>query len=244
MILLFLAWGSFLNVVAYRLIRGESLFFPRSHCPSCKCIIAWYDNIPLVSFFLLHGRCRSCSAAISLLYPAIEAFTVLILTALIYHVEPSYWLAYGIFFSALIVTIRTDLETMLISRYVTLYAMPLGWLASAMQALPIPWWASIAGSLFGFLFLYTIAKGFTLLTGKEGMGMGDVELLAFIGAFIGPFGCWITLIIGSTLGALCGITYMIKVGHTAGIKIPFGPFLAIGAITYTLYSNFFISFFL
>lgn len=130
---------------------------------------------------------------------------------------------------------------MLISRYVTIFAIPLVWLLSYLDFLPITLTESIIGSLFGYSFLYAIAKIFTWFTGKEGMGQGDFELLAFIGAFIGPLGCWITLLIGSTCGSLLGLTYLAIYKPSASVRIPFGPFLALGAILYTLLQLYFIA---
>lgn len=161
-------------------------------------------------------------------------------------VPSKFHFGYFIFFSALIVTIRTDLEKMLISRYVTLFLIPLGWLLSASALIsihgliPISLSESILGTLIGYLLLYAIAKIFYWRTGKEGMGQGDLELLAFIGSFTGPFGCWITLLLSSTIGAIYGIGCIVLAKQKSTIKIPFGPFLALGAMLFVLYQDFFI----
>ena len=244
MIPFFLIWGSFLNVVAYRIVRGLSIVAPRSYCPHCKNTIAWYDNIPVASFLLLGGKCRSCKQPISLLYPFIEIITVISMCMLFSLVSSKFLIGYFIFFSALIVTIRTDLEKMLISRYVSLYLIPLGWFLSWFSfgthgLIPISLTQSILGSIIGYLLLYTIAKIFFWRMGKEGMGQGDLELLAFIGAFTGPFGCWITLLLSSSIGALYGIGCILFSSQKGSIKIPFGPFLAFGAMIFVLYQNFF-----
>ena len=162
---------------------------------------------------------------------------------LFYQISSSYWFSYFIFFSALIVTIRSDFETFLISRYMTLALIPVGWLCSFTGLLPIGILQSITGTLFGYFILFTVARFFLWASGKEGMGQGDLELIAFIGSFLGIFGCWITLIIASQLGALFGIGTMIVLKQTRDIKIPFGPFLAFGAILFVLFQNFFINFF-
>jgi len=237
----FLCWGSFLNVVAYRLIRGENLAFPRSHCPRCNAPIAWYDNVPVLSWILLQGKCRDCHEAISLLYPIIELLTAVSLTLLYLVVPHLFFPAYFIFFSALIVSFRSDIETMLISQWVTLFILPLGPLFAFMHLLPITPLESLAGAALGYLFLWLIAKIFNLLTRKEGMGAGDFELLAFIGAFIGVIGCWLTLLIASILGSFIGII-LIKLKGQRSMKIPFGPFLVVGAIIVTL-SRYLFSFF-
>lgn len=231
-------------MLGYRLVRGISIVFPYSYCPSCKHSLAWYDNIPLISFIFLRGKCRYCEKPISLLYPFIELLTVLVMLGLFYLIDSHYWFSYFIFFSALIVTIRTDFETMLISRYTTLFLIPLGFVLSIMGLLPITLSQSIIGTLFGYFFLYSIAKTFFWYTNKEGMGQGDLELLACIGSFTGFLGCWITLMLASTIGALCGITYMIISGQRHSVKIPFGPFLALGAIAFVLFQNYFFTIFL
>lgn len=234
-------WGSFLNVVGYRLIRGKSLIAPRSYCPHCKHTIAWYDNVPLVSYILLGGKCRNCKQRISLLYPFIELLTALVMTALIYFITSDYWFGYFLFFSALIVTIRSDFETMLISRYVTLFAIPIGWGLSLFGFLPNTILQSILGTLIGYSLLFAIAQIFYWFTKKEGMGQGDLELLAFIGAFTGPFGCWISLLLGSVIGSIFGIGTMIILKQTQNVRIPFGPFLAMGALIFVLLQDYFIA---
>lgn len=182
----------------------------------------------------LGGTCRYCKAPISYLYPLIEAITALTLVLLVNLVASSYWAGYCIFFSALIVTIRTDLEQMLISRYVTLMLIPFGWILSAIDWLPLTLYESVLGSLIGYTILYVIAVTFKAITRKDGMGQGDLELLAFIGAFTGPLGCFVTLTIASTAGALFGLIYgAIKRKKT--IIVPFGPFLAGGAMIYSLF---------
>ena len=243
-IALLLCWGSFLNVVAHRLITNEDIIFLRSHCPHCKQPIAWYDLIPLFSWFWLRGRCRSCKEPISYLYPFIEFLTVLIGILLFTHVAPHYWFAYFIFFSALIVSIRTDLEHMLISQYMNLYLIPFMLLAAAMGLLPITLMDSIVGAVFGYSFLYVIGYIFRTLAGKECIGEGDLDLLAFIGSCTGLIGCWLSLTIGALLGSCIGIIYLITTKQAQGTPIPFGPFLATGAIIYVLFECDILSFLL
>ena len=156
---------------------------------------------------------------------------------MVQFVDYQYWLGYGFFFSALMVTVRTDLEQMLISRYATFIIMPIGWILSAIDWLPLSMYDSILGSIIGYAILYIIAKSFIWFTGKEGMGQGDLELLAFIGAFIGPAGCGMTLFIASTVGALFGIFYIAIFKQNRTAVIAFGPFLALGAIIYSLFQN-------
>jgi len=231
---LFLCWGSFLNVVSYRLIKRISIISPRSFCPHCTNTINWYDNIPVISWLALAGACRYCKKKISILYPTIEILTACLLSLLYFSVPMHYFVPYFIFFSGLIVTIRTDLEFMLISRLVTIFLIPLGFLFSKGGLLPINTMDSILGACGGYLFLFTIRSLFHLITGKEGMGQGDLELLAFIGSFIGIVGCWASLLIGSLTGSFIGLGYFLFYRPTTAMKIPFGPFLAGGAISFVL----------
>ena len=239
----FACWGSFLNVVAYRLIRRQSLFLPRSYCPHCRRTVAWYDNIPLISWILLQGRCRWCRKPISYLYPFIELLSVVLFTLLWISPVSDYFLGYFIFISALVVTIRTDLESMLVSRFVTLYLAPIGALLAYLQLLPLSASQSILGSSVGYGMLALIAYLFEYATGREGMGQGDLDLLACIGGFIGPMGCWFTLLIASVSGAILGIIYLHTTKQARTTKIPFGPFLAVGALIYIFWQEEILYFF-
>lgn len=234
---LFLCWGSFLNVVAYRLVHDESFIAPRSRCPDCKHQLAWYDLIPILSWLMLRGSCRYCKQPISRLYPFIECATTLALVLLYIQTPQHYFLAYALFFSALIINIRTDLETMLISRFVSLFLIPLGFILSAYNLLPITLTQSVLGAALGYGVFYITSRLFHLITGKEGMGQGDVELLAFIGSFTGTIGCWITILVGSISGSIIGISIILLLKKDKNTRIPFGPFLAFGAIAYVLYSR-------
>jgi leader peptidase (prepilin peptidase) / N-methyltransferase len=233
----FLAWGSFLNMLAYRLISRDSLLRSRSFCPSCNTTIAWYDLIPLLSWIFLNGKCRSCSAPISWLYFFIEALAAVSFSALIFLEQPQYAFAYFLFFSALIITIRTDLEHMLISRFATLFLIPFGFMFSYFGLLPLTITQSIIGTLSGYLFLYAISALFFVITKKVGLGQGDIELLAFIGSFLGVTGWWITLMLGSFIGSIIGLLYMFFSKQNHSVKIPFGPFLAFGAMFYIVFEQ-------
>ena len=193
--------------------------------------------IPVISWIILHGRCRYCKQKISWLYPFIELLTTIVMFALFILTPTRYIPAYFIFFSALIITIRTDIETLLISRFVSLFLIPLGIALSFFQLLPISVFQSTAGTFIGYFFLYLFSKLFQWFTEKEGMGSGDFELLAFIGSFTGITGCWVSLVVGSILGSLFGLLQLFlgKVNRTT--KIPFGPFLAISAIIFVLFQK-------
>ncbi|MFC1842981.1 prepilin peptidase [Candidatus Dependentiae bacterium] len=239
---LFLCWGSFLNMLAHRLINTKKFWAKRSFCPKCKKAIPWYDNIPLLSWIMLKAKCRHCKQTISALYPFIELFTATTMLALYYQLQHTYNLiyfpAYFIFFSALIITIRTDIEFMLISRFATIFLIPLGFLFSFLGLLPINLLSSLLGALLGYGFLFGVSKIFKYLTGKQGIGQGDLELLAFIGSFLGIIGCWISLFLGSIIGSLFGIIYIAITKKSKAVKMPFGHFLSIGAILFVLFGKY------
>jgi leader peptidase (prepilin peptidase)/N-methyltransferase len=242
LVILLACWGSFLNSLAYRLVHDGAFARLRSFCPNCGYNIAWHDLVPIISWCYLRGKCRNCQQPISWLYPALELITVLTGLGLVYTIPPAYFLAYAIFCSALLITIRTDLQTMLISRFVTLFLIPVPLILSLIYfnhdfLLPITIFASVKGALFGYFVLYFINKFFWLLTKKQGMGEGDMELLAMIGSFTGITGAWVSLMLGSFLGSLVGIILMYVSNHKTNLKIPFGPFLATSAIIYVLFQN-------
>lgn len=242
LISLLACWGSFLNFLAYRLVHDVSFAEPRSICPHCHYQIAWFDLIPIFSWLNLHGICRNCTQPISKLYPAIELATILTGSALVYFCSPQDWLAYFILISALLITIRTDLQTMLISRLTTLFLIPVPIVLSLAKfnhqpLLPITITQVIAGAFLGYFMLFLINKVAWLITKQDGLGQGDIDLLATIGAFTGIYGAWLSLMIGSILGSIIGV-FLIYTGKSKlQTKIPFGPFLAIGAIIYILFQN-------
>jgi leader peptidase (prepilin peptidase)/N-methyltransferase len=219
----------------------------------------WYDNIPLVSWLTLRGRCRFCSASISWLYPFTEITTALLTTALFHKIivvpyslpdidiaiipealltdAGKLFLTYFIFVSALIAATRTDLESLLIPQLFTLWMIPAGLLAAWFHFTNVSLTQSIMGALIGYGMLWVIAWTFHRVTGKDGLGVGDMELLAMIGAFLGPLGAWITLVIGSVSGLIAGSCYLALSGKTRSTQIPFGPFLALGACTYLLWGT-------
>lgn len=229
----FLCWGSFLNVIAYRLFHFPFNICKQSQCVHCHRLIAWYDLIPVISWLFLKGRCRSCKKSISWLYPFIELYTGVVMLFLYLYIPSPYCFAYFIFFSALLIATRTDLETMLISRFTSLFLVPLGWIASIWGLVPIGLLNSIAGAILGYGILYIINQFSLLVTGRQGIGEGDNELLAYIGSFLGIQGCWTTLFISSVSGAVLGYAYMFWTGADRTLRIPFAPFLALGAIVST-----------
>ena len=222
--------GSFLNVCIHRLPAGESVVYPPSHCPGCGVRIRSRDNIPLLSYVLLRGRCRSCGAAISVRYPAVEALSGALLVLLLYRFGLSPALGvYAAFVAALIVVSFIDLDHQIIPDVISLPGIVVGLVASALGQGP-PLLDSLLGALIGGGMLYAVAVGYHAFTGREGMGGGDIKLLAMIGAFLGWRGVLLSLIIGSFTGAVVGISLILARRTDSRVPIPFGPFLALGAL--------------
>jgi len=187
-----------------------------------------------------------CKKNISWLYPFIELLTTLLLTLLYVSIPHQYFLGYFVFFSALIVTIRSDIETMLISRFVTIFLVPLSCIFSATMLLPITLTECIAGALFGYLFLFSINTIFAYLRNKQGIGEGDFDLLIYIGSCTGILGCWISITLGSLIGSFYGLYTLINTENnndfSTDTKIPFGPFLAAGAILFVFLQKHFFNY--
>lgn len=232
----FLCWGSFLNVIAYRLLFDIPFLKKRSECPWCHTIIAWYDLVPVISWIVLSRRCRTCKKPISWLYPLIELTTALSFWGILLQ-TPHYFWTYALFFSALIVTIRTDLETMVVHRFCTVGMLPFALIASACHTLPLSLSSSLLGMLLGYSLLAFIRWVYWKRTNLIGVGQGDLELLAIIGAFLGPLGCWLSLLIGSFLGTLSVLLTMPVNQRHRHAQFPFGPFLALGAIITTIFQK-------
>jgi leader peptidase (prepilin peptidase)/N-methyltransferase len=224
--------GSFLNVCIYRLPAGKSIVRPASACPACGTSIRWYDNIPLVSYIILRGRCRGCNTPISIRYPIIELLCGLfaMVIAMQYgHGLPA--LIYFILTAALLVITFIDIDHRIIPDIISLPGIPLGFLSSFV--LPqLKWSDSLIGIAAGGGTLLAVAWGYQLITGKDGMGGGDIKLLAMIGAFLGWQGVLFTIMASSLIGTAVGIVAMLRAGKDMKMAMPFGPFLAMGAIIY------------
>jgi leader peptidase (prepilin peptidase)/N-methyltransferase len=245
-----LAFGSFLNVCIARLPRGESVVSPRSHCPKCHHPLRWYDNIPVVSFLLLRGRCRACRAPISLIYPVVEILTasVLVMVFARYQLSPDF-IKYAVLGMLLIILVFTDLTHRRIPHPVTLLGMILGVLLSLIVPVdprPVDWIlqrlgselsfpfsslvASLAGAAVGGGIFYAVAVVFFRLTGKEGLGFGDVTLMLMVGTFLGIPLTLLTILLGSLLGTLVAVPLELLSSRFRHHPWPFGTFLGIAAI--------------
>jgi leader peptidase (prepilin peptidase) / N-methyltransferase len=228
--LLGLIVGSFLNVCIYRLPRRESVNWPGSHCTACNRPLSWYENVPIISWLVLRGRCRTCGERISFVYPLVELITGVLFVAgyAIYGWTPM--LAVRLAFAcAMVVLFAIDLRHHLLPNVITVPGIVIGFLLSLF--LPPGWKASLIGLIVGGGVLFAIAEGYYRLRGVEGLGMGDVKMLSMIGAFLGWKLMLVTLILGSFAGSLIGVG-VIALGR-GGMKaaLPFGTFLAVGALT-------------
>jgi leader peptidase (prepilin peptidase)/N-methyltransferase len=229
-----LALGSFLNVVITRVPQGEPLCCGRSRCPHCRQPLSWYDNIPLLSYVWLRGRCRACGTTIPWRYPLVELAGGFMVLAL-WHAFPDnlLLLAYGPFSLALVALTAIDLEHRLLPDVITLPGILLGLLLSLV--LPhLSFLQSLAGALVGGGLFFTIARLYEKLAGRRGLGGGDVKLLAMIGAFLGIEALPLVIVISAGLGALAGLILILAQSpshrrHWRTLSLPYGPFLAAGA---------------
>jgi len=222
--------GSFLNVCIHRLPKEESIVRPGSHCPKCKTPIQYYDNIPLISFLLLRGKCRYCQSSISIQYPIVEAITALssFFLFITFGVSLSF-IYYFSFVAALIAITVIDLYHQIIPDVISLPGIVIGLLGSLVIP-QITFWSSLIGVLSGGGSLFLVATVYQWLFKREGMGGGDVKLLAMIGAFLGWKAVILTILLSSFIGSIIGITVMLIKGKDFKYAIPFGPFLALGAV--------------
>jgi leader peptidase (prepilin peptidase)/N-methyltransferase len=233
--------GSFLNVCIVRLPKNESIITPPSHCPNCKTPILFYDNFPLVSYLLLRGQCRFCKERISPRYFFVELLMGILTVALLFRFGLSAaFFVNLVFVAALVVVSFIDLDVQIVPNVISLPGIGLGFVASLAQ---YPWPAdslsippsplsSFIGILIGAGFLWLVAWGYEFFTGTEGMGGGDVKLLAMIGAFLGWPAIPLTLFFASVTGSVIGVFLMVRAGAGGKYAIPFGPFLCLGALFY------------
>lgn len=229
--------GSFLNVCIFRLPKGESIIWPGSHCPQCKNPIQFYDNLPLVSYILLKGKCRHCKKPISFQYPFVEGITALSSLFLIMKFGPSLsYLVYFAFVAALIVITVIDLHHQIIPDVISLPGIGLGLLASLMIP-QITFSNSLIGTLLGGGSLFIVGTLYQWLFKREGMGGGDVKLLAMIGSFLGWKAVILTILLSSLIGSIIGILLMVIKEKDFKYAIPFGPFLSLGAVIALFYGE-------
>jgi leader peptidase (prepilin peptidase)/N-methyltransferase len=257
--------GSFLNVVILRLPEEQSIVTPRSRCPNCKKLIAWYDNIPVLSYLLLGGRCRACKKSISVRYPFVEAACGVV-SALLY-LKLGLTIEWGIFLAfsaALIVLAFIDLDHRILPDPITLNGIWIGILVSVFLAQPsglvsrllrstgveianprvIALIASVLGAVIGGGLLWAVAEAYLRLRGVEGMGFGDIKMMAMVGAFLGAPLALLTIMLGSLLGSVIGLAFIRLGGKTREYELPFGTFLSLAAIIAVLYGDDMISWYI
>jgi len=248
--------GSFLNVVIYRLPREQSIVFPNSTCPTCRAPVRAYDNIPVLSFLLLRGRCRSCRKSISWRYPTVELLTALLFAAVTAHDGTTYTLPFDLaFIAAMLALIFIDADHMILPNAITYpgilfalitrVAVPFLAGATALDDLPglsgrfpstFPVWAiSLIGAAIGAVVgggsLWLMGFVWQKLRGVEAMGLGDVKMMFMVGAYFGWRLAILTIFIGVLTGSLAGIALMLRRGgRNLQMMLPFGIFLGIGAI--------------
>ena len=220
--------GSFLNVCIHRLPLGKSLVWPASACPGCGHEIQWYDNIPVVSFLALGGRCRYCGATIAARYPIVEALTSVMFAVAWWQYGPGVLLASRLVFGcALIVLFAIDLEHHLLPNAITLPGIVAGLVFSVFTPPGIR--DAFIGVLLGGGILFAIAEAYYRIRHEEGLGMGDVKMLAMIGAFIGWKLTLLALMMASLAGSIIGVAMIVTRRGSMKYALPFGTFLAVGA---------------
>jgi leader peptidase (prepilin peptidase)/N-methyltransferase len=253
-----LAIGSFLNVCIVRLPLHESVVTPRSRCPQCRQMITWRDNIPVLSYVLLGGRCRHCKKKISIRYPIVEAATAAI--AVLLYLKFGLTLTWGIFFvfcAALIALALIDVDHRILPDLITLNGIWAGLLVSTIFIEPRPMAlsvlrlvglntldlhlqaliASVIGAAIGGGLLWGVAEAYFRVRGVEGMGFGDVKMMAMVGAFLGAPLALLTIMIGSLVGSVAGLAFMRFTGKSRDYELPFGTFLGLAAIIAVLYGD-------
>lgn len=252
--------GSFLNVCVHRLPRGESIVKPRSRCPNCGAPIHWYDNIPVVSWILLRGKCRACRAPIHWMYPLVELVTAALFLAVYYSFGMTLATpAYMLLAAGLVLVTFVDLTDWTIPNEVTFPGIPLGVICSLVAMMypksglllddPL---MSLAGLAAGGGVLYALDLISLVLMKKRGMGFGDVKLMAMLGAFFGPLGVLVMLVVASFFGSVIGILMIVlRRGQPTelpesdpdeadamtpgGHYLPFGPYIVLGGLVYLFF---------
>ena len=231
------AIGSFLNVCIYRLPLHESVVFPASHCRACATPLSWYDNLPLASYLLRRGRCRFCGVSFSFRYFLVELITAFLAVALVYRFGLTLsTVGYFAFSAALVIITFIDFDHQIIPDVVSLPGAAAGVLFSLVSP-ALSLWNSLIGLVIGAGVLLAVALGYRAVTGREGMGGGDVKLLAMIGAFLGWRAVPFTLFAASFLGSVVGVAAMVRNHSDSKLALPFGPFLSFGALCYLFFGE-------
>lgn len=233
-----IAVGSFINVVILRLPdENKSIVFPSSHCPKCSTSLRYYENIPILSYIFLGGKCRACKGEISVQYPLVELAMGLLATALFLHFGFGFeLLLYFVFCAALLAIIVIDIYHQIIPDRISLPGIVIGFGGSFLNS-TVSWQESALGILLGGGVLYAIAMGYFFVTRRDGMGGGDIKLLAMIGAFLGYQSLLFVIFASSFIGSIIGIAAMLKNRKSRQTRIPFGPFLSGAALLWLFFNE-------
>ena len=237
LVILGAAIGSFLNVCIYRIPRKESIVSPGSHCPQCNKKIKPVDNIPIVSYLFLKGKCRNCCFKIPLQYLLVELLTPILFILLYVSTDfslNSVFFKYIIFISAGIIIFFIDYNQQIIPDVISLPLVVIGIAVSFLPAIDITWKSALTGAVFSFVIFLATAYIFKLFTGKESLGGGDIKLMTAIGSFIGIVGTIFTIFFSSGIALII----LVVIGHDRRKEFPFGPFLIFGAFLYILTGRF------
>jgi leader peptidase (prepilin peptidase) / N-methyltransferase len=235
--LLGLSLGSFLNVCIHRIPLKQSILHPPSSCPHCGERIRFYDNIPLLSFLFLMGKCRHCRHPISLRYPIVESLIALLSLFLFTTYGISFQYLLLLLFAGTLVTISfIDLDHRIIPDVLSLPGVAAGW-AVSLFPWSVYWLDSLIGTLAGGGSLYLVAIAYERITGREGMGGGDIKLLAMIGAWMGWQALPLIVLVASLTGAVIGMVFILCAGEGYRFRIPFGPFLSLGTLLYLFFGR-------
>ncbi len=226
--------GSFANVIIVRLPAGESVVRPRSHCRECKKMVVWYQNIPIFSWLFLRGQCANCGVKFSFRYPLVE-FLMGLLFALVFLATGWSWtlVEYLYFSFALVVCAFIDIDHMILPDKFTLSGIVIGLVGAALNP-ERSFMSAFYGVLMGGGFLWAVAYMYYAIRGREGMGGGDIKLLAWIGAVLGWPSIPIVILTSSLTGSVCGILLALKSGDGFKKAIPFGPYLVLAALFYII----------
>jgi leader peptidase (prepilin peptidase) / N-methyltransferase len=253
-----MALGSFIGLAVVRIPRGESIVAPRSHCRNCQYVLKWYENIPILSYLLLLGKCRNCHEKISILYPILELLTTAITILAFINLQPwpRFFLYVLFFITPMLILALIDWEWLLLPDVLTLPGIAMGFLVhwidgrfflvhpllgvSSMKLLSESLWGALAGSLTLFLLAWAYQK----IRGREGLGGGDVKLAAMIGAFFGWKDIFFIFFLASIIGIIFGLILILARGHSKETPLPFGTCLAFTAILHLFYGHTLLKYYL
>lgn len=236
-----LLMGSFANVLIYRVPRGESIVRPGSRCPKCHRKVRPHENIPVLSYIFLRGRCAGCRAKISLIYPVVETLVAVLFLAVSLKFGP--WFEnWGVVFRdwpfafLLVAVTFIDLEHRIIPDVMSLGGLAIG-LVTGYFFSPLGILDLVFGAVFGFVFFYAVAWGYHRWTGRDGLGGGDIKMIAWLGSYVGIQGVFWTIFLSSIIGALAGAVLALvqRNKKVMQVAIPYGPFLALAALVYYLF---------